>query len=57
MIESEPLLRVDYAELVDRETFVRVDSLDKEGVLVLAVHCGTTRLLDNIRLSPARASA
>ena len=57
VIESEPLLRVDYAELVDRKTFARVDSLDKEGMLVLAVHCGTTRLLDNIRLSPARASA
>jgi pantoate--beta-alanine ligase len=57
VIESEALLRVDYAELVDRKTFARIDSLDKEGLLVLAVHCGTTRLLDNIRLSPARASA
>ena len=57
VIESEPLLRVDYIELVDRQSFERVGSLEKEGLLVLAVHCGSTRLLDNIRLSPSRASA
>jgi len=57
VIESEPLLRVDYVELVDRQTFARFDSLEKEGLLVLAVHCGSVRLLDNLRLSPSRASA
>lgn len=57
VIESEPLLRVDYIELVDRSTFAHVDILEKEALLVLAVHCGAVRLLDNIRLSPSRASA
>lgn len=52
VIESEPLLRVDYLELVDPKTFVPVEALAKEALLVVAVHCGTTRLLDNVLLSP-----
>jgi pantoate--beta-alanine ligase len=52
VIESEPLLRVDYVELVDRTLFTPVDALEKEGLLVMAIHCGTTRLLDNTPLSP-----
>jgi pantoate--beta-alanine ligase len=57
VLENEPLLRVDYIELVGRQTFARLDQLDEEALLVLAVLCGSTRLLDNIRLSPSTASA
>jgi len=53
VIDSEPLLRVDYVELVDRNIFTSIDVLEKEALLVMAIHCGTTRLLDNILLSPA----
>jgi len=52
VIDSEPLLRVDYVELVDRNIFTSIDVLEKEALLVMAIHCGTTRLLDNILLSP-----
>jgi len=57
VIDSEPLLRIDYLELVDRNTFVPVDALTKEALIVVAVHCGTTRLLDNALLSPTAGEA
>jgi pantoate--beta-alanine ligase len=57
VIGSEPLLRVDYLELVDRKTFLPVQDLAKESLLVVAVHCGTTRLLDNALLSPTVGEA
>jgi len=52
VIDSQPLLRVDYIELVDRNFLTPIGVLEKEALLVLAIHCGTTRLLDNILLSP-----
>ena len=55
VIDSEPLLRVDYIELVDRNVFTSIDVLEKESLLVMAIHCGTTRLLDNVLLSPGDA--
>jgi pantoate--beta-alanine ligase len=42
VIEAEPLARVDYAELVDTETFRPPGTL-----AVLAVRIGKTRLIDN----------
>lgn len=41
-LEAEPLARVDYAELVDAETFTPTGTL-----VVLAVWIGKTRLIDN----------
>ncbi len=52
VIESEPLLRVDYVELVDRRAFNPIEQLEGEALLVLAIHCGTVRLLDNATVSP-----
>lgn len=57
VIDSEPLLRVDYVELVDRTVFTPIDVLEKEALLVIAIHCGTARLLDNILLSPTTGDA
>jgi pantoate--beta-alanine ligase len=45
-LDSEPLARVDYAELVDPESFTHPGSL-----AVIAVRIGTTRLIDNHDLS------
>jgi pantoate--beta-alanine ligase len=42
MLEAEPLARVDYAELVDPDTFTTPGTL-----AVLAVWIGKTRLIDN----------
>jgi pantothenate synthetase len=53
VIESEPLLRTDYIELVDRSSFAPIEMLRKEALLVFAIHCGVIRLLDNTLLAPA----
>jgi pantoate--beta-alanine ligase len=46
-----PLLRLQYAEVVDPEDLEPVDPADAGSVLALAAYCGTTRLIDNIELS------
>ena len=51
VLESEPLARIDYAEVVDGDTFKAVTTLQGSLVLPLAVRFGGTRLIDNIRLT------
>jgi pantoate--beta-alanine ligase len=58
VLESEPLARVDYAEVVDAESFQPLTGplggpLDGDIVLPLAVRIGGTRLIDNLRLTAA----
>ena len=40
-------LNVDYVEAVEAETLKPVDTLEKGNVVLLAVYCGGTRLIDN----------
>ncbi|MGH9361893.1 MAG: pantoate--beta-alanine ligase, partial [Thermoanaerobaculia bacterium] len=49
-LAAEPLARVDYAEVVDAESFRPVETLAGRIVLPLAVHVGGTRLIDNLQL-------
>lgn len=51
MLNSEPLARVEYAEVVDAETFQPVETLKGRLVLPLAVRVGGTRLIDNLQLA------
>lgn len=51
VLESEPLARIEYAEVVDGETFQPVDLLAGNLVLPLAVRIGGTRLIDNFQLA------
>lgn len=51
VLTSEPLAEVDYAEVVDAETFRPVETLAGQLVLPLAVRIGGTRLIDNFRLT------
>ena len=44
---TEPAVRVDYAEIVDADTFEPVVSLRGNCYVVLAAFVGTTRLIDN----------
>ena len=53
-IEAEPLLQVDYVELVDPVTLQPVNKVKTEALLLLAVHCGPIRLLDNAVLQAPR---
>jgi pantoate--beta-alanine ligase len=50
VLDSEPLARVEYAEVVDADSFQPVELLSGRLVLPLAVRIGGTRLIDNIRL-------
>ena len=47
VIGAEKLARLDYAELVDAETFEPVTRLRKSCLLLLAALFGSTRLIDN----------
>jgi pantoate--beta-alanine ligase len=49
-LNSEPLAHVEYAEVVDAETFQPVETLKGRLVLPLAVRIGGTRLIDNLQL-------
>jgi pantoate--beta-alanine ligase len=53
ILESEPRARVDYAEIVDAETFEPVIRLGKRCYALLAVYIGKTRLIDNMLIEPA----
>jgi len=49
-IESAPLARVDYLDLVDADTLQSIDVVRPNSLLAAAVFFGRTRLIDNIRL-------
>jgi pantoate--beta-alanine ligase len=51
-LESEPRVRVDYAEIVDAETFEPVVRVARRSYAVLAVFFGRTRLIDNMLIEP-----
>ncbi len=51
MLNSEPLARVEYAEVVDAESFQPLETLRGNLVLPLAVRVGGTRLIDNLQLT------
>jgi pantoate--beta-alanine ligase len=49
-IETAPLARIDYVDLVDAETLQPIDVVKPNALLALAVFFGKTRLIDNILL-------
>ena len=51
-LASEPLALVDYAEVVDAETFEPVVRVSRPCFVVLAVFIGKTRLIDNLYIAP-----
>jgi pantoate--beta-alanine ligase len=53
ILESEPLARVDYAEIVDAETFEPVVRVGRSSYALLAVYIGRTRLIDNMLIQPS----
>lgn len=46
-LETEPLARVDYVEVVDFENIQRVTTIKGETLVAIAVYIGKTRLIDN----------
>jgi pantoate--beta-alanine ligase len=54
-LEAEPLAAVDYAEIVDADTFEPVTRVARPCYALLAVFVGKTRLIDNLFIEPARS--
>jgi pantoate--beta-alanine ligase len=46
-LETEPLARVDYVEVVDFDNIQRVDTITDNTLVAIAVYIGKTRLIDN----------
>ena len=46
-IETMPLARIDYVEIVDFKTFKDLDEIQGEVLAAVAVYIGKTRLIDN----------
>lgn len=46
-IETEPLARIDYVEVVDFDNIQRVDTITGNTLVAIAVYIGKTRLIDN----------
>lgn len=53
VLEREPRASVNYAEIVDAETFEPVVRVTKRSYALLAVYIGRTRLIDNMLIEPA----
>lgn len=49
-IESEPLAKIDYVEVVDWNTLEPVDNFNGAVLVAIAVYIGKTRLIDNFIL-------
>lgn len=56
-LEAEPLAAVDYAEIVDADTFEPVTRVARPCYALLAVFVGKTRLIDNLFIEPAAPGA
>lgn len=48
IIESEPLAKIDYVELVEWDTLRPIERVRGEVLAAVAVYIGTTRLIDNV---------
>jgi pantoate--beta-alanine ligase len=57
VLGAETLARVEYAEIVDMETFEPALRLSKPCFVVLAVFIGKTRLIDNLYIEPKAAGS
>lgn len=47
-LQTEPLARIDYVEVVDLDNVQRVERIEGETLVAIAVFIGKTRLIDNL---------
>jgi pantoate--beta-alanine ligase len=57
VLASEPLAGIDYAEIVDAESFEPVARVSRPVYLLLAVYLGKTRLIDNMLIEPRQTGS
>jgi pantothenate synthetase len=55
VLNSDPLVSVDYVEIVDADSFLPVPRLRGSCLAVLAAFVGSTRLIDNMRIEERSA--
>ena len=55
VLDREPLLRLDYLEVVDPDTLEPVRRIDGPARIAVAAFAGSTRLIDNIHAGPLEA--
>lgn len=55
-INEGPLLKIEYAEIVDSKTMQPVEKINNTTLAALAVRAGKTRLIDNMPLTPRGGS-
>jgi pantoate--beta-alanine ligase len=48
ILQSEPLIRIDYVQICDAKTLQEVKQIEKDVVVALATYLGETRLIDNL---------
>jgi pantoate--beta-alanine ligase len=53
-IAAEPLAAIDYVSVADHETLDELTAIDRPALALVAARVGSTRLIDNARLDPAR---
>lgn len=46
-LRTEPMARIDYVEVVDTENVQRLEKIEGETLVAIAVYIGKTRLIDN----------
>ncbi len=51
-MKTEPLARIDYVEIVDRETLEPAETIEGPILAATAVYIGKTRLIDNFSYNP-----
>ncbi|MCK4328538.1 pantoate--beta-alanine ligase [candidate division WOR-3 bacterium] len=56
VIEEKKSSRIEYIEIVDKESLKILKRIDRPAVIALAVYFGTTRLIDNILTVPGGIS-
>jgi len=52
VVESYPMVRLEYAEVCDAEDLSPVERVDRKVVVALAARVGRARLIDNTVLAP-----
>jgi pantoate--beta-alanine ligase len=57
ILASEPLARIDYAEIVDAQSFEPVVRVSRPCYVLVAVYLGKTRLIDNMLIEPRQAGS
>jgi pantoate--beta-alanine ligase len=51
-LHAEPLAKIDYAEIVDADSFEPVARIARPCYILLAAYLGKTRLIDNLLVTP-----